>query len=132
MPRRFSFFGFLFSMVVVGALLAAPVFAQDAKPAPPAAPAAESVKSADKVSPPPVASAKFLASFDKFVTLGEARAEAEKKRAEYEGAVKVLDEQREALRRELLAQIPAGYTWDAGARAFVKLPEPPAKEKEKP
>ena len=151
MHRRFSVFSarggcawgayFLLSLVVVGALSAIllggrPVFAQEngaAKPPAVEQPLLAAPKPAQAGVPaPPVASAKFLAGFDKFVALGEARMDADKKRAEYEAAVKVLDEQREALRRELLAQIPAGYTWDAAKRALVKLPEAPAKEKEKP
>ena len=134
--KKFSGISFQCSVLfLVGALLAAPSLAQDKAAA---NPPAESAKSAEKPLPPPAA--KFLADYDKLLTLGEARADAEKKRAEYEAATKVLAEQINALAAELRAQIPKDAVWDPAKRLFVRRPElakpkepstPPAKSPEK-
>lgn len=140
---RFSLFAFRVSMLLlIGALLAAPALAQQAtdpainSPAPKSAPTAEAPKPAASAVPQsgmPVSMTmpEFLAKYDKFLALGEARAAAEKKRAEYEAAVKVLGEQLNELAAELRAQIPKDHVWDPAKREFIK-PAIPEKAKEKP
>ena len=114
-------------------LLAAPlVFAQN-KPAAPAEQSVESAKSADRpITPLSISMPEFLARYDKFLALGEARAAAEKKRAEYDAAIRVMNEQLNERAAELRAQIPEGAVWDPAKRLFVRAPAPPAKSPENP
>lgn len=128
-------------IVALVVLLAAPAFAQDVargssprpaqnsegvKPSlPPATekPAAAAPKPVP--APAPVAAPEFLAKWDRFLTLLEARRDAEQKRARYEAARDVLDEHIAMVRQNLLAQLPEGYDWDAARRVFVQRPTPP-------
>ena len=148
--KKFSVISFQLPVLILFLCLGVSVAnAQSAAPAPEKPPALADVarglppREGGGVKPPlqeppaPVSMSmpEFLAKYDKFLTLGEARANAEKRRAEYEAAVKVLNEQIGELAAELRSQIPPGHVWDPAKRELVKVPEPakPAeKEKEKP
>jgi len=133
--NRKALFYFLFSLFLTpcafaqsaGKLADAPPPATvAAKPAP--------VRQEEGRTPVSISMPEFLAKYDKFIALGEARAAAEKKRVQYEAAINVFSEQINELGAELRAQIPAGHVWNPKTRGFVAVPIPPApvKDKEKP